>query len=231
MPPSGIRFRLSALCRFAAAGLVMAAFLSPGAGTADPVDLLFKTEHMEGLPPGAALSYAHNRTALPALQLGPDFEQRIALETVQEGDGAPASVKVTMDADGAPRQLEQFRGVPGNPILMVFLETTVSAISRATGGSPFYLRNRMREALRDRLSSMPMILQVGTARLPARVLEVAPFVEDENATRLGAFAGLSLRFVVAEQAPGMILSMRASTPEEQDGAAAYSEEIALVPNG
>ncbi|MEM9763019.1 MAG: hypothetical protein AAF968_10980, partial [Pseudomonadota bacterium] len=120
---------------------------------------------------------------------------------------------------------------PGNPILMVFLETTVSAISRATGGSPFYLRNRIREGLRDGLTSRPMILQIGAARLPARVLEVEPFRDDRNAERLGPFAGLTLRFVISEQAPGMLLSLRASTVAGEEGRVSYEEEIALLIDG
>jgi hypothetical protein len=219
-------------------GLAAAAPAPAAPGT--PLGLLFETPHLETLPPGATLDYAHVRAADEGLRVGPDFEQTIRLVAASEGK---PGVEVTMDAEGQPRRLETFRGVPGNPLLMVFLESTVRAVNAATGGSPFYLRNRIKEALRDRLVSRPMILARGNARLPARELSVRPFEGDENADRLGAFADLELRFVVAEEAPGMLIAMIAETggtdpatgeargAETSDGEPVYYEEIRLEISG
>lgn len=216
--------------------LLLGASTPPGAGAAPrPLDLLFSTPHLERVGPERTLSYRHSREAAPLTRLGPDFERRIALETGAAGANGALPVTVTMDADGAARRLETFRGVPGNPMLMVFLETTVGAVSRATGGSPFYLRNRIREAMREDLAATPMILQVGAARLPARALSVRPFEGDENAARLGAFEGLTLRFVVAEDAPGMLVAMTAVTDatigEGEEETPVYVEEMRLDPRG
>lgn len=219
-----------------AALLILAATVAAThAVAAKPLDLLFSTPHMERVGPEARLSYRHSREAAPETQLGPDFEGRIALETGAAGEDGAVPVEIVMDADGAARRLETFRSVPGNPMLMVFLETTVNAVSRATGGSPFYLRNRIREALRDDLAQTPMILQVGNARLPARALTVRPFEGDANAEALGAFEGLTLRFVVAEEAPGMLVAMTAITDttagEGDEARPVYVEEIRLDPAG
>ncbi|MEO0820427.1 MAG: hypothetical protein AAF074_08375 [Pseudomonadota bacterium] len=216
----------------AAGGLERAQAAGP-----QPVDLLFATPHLEPLPAGSVLRYGHRRRSEPAFRLGPDFEQAIRLETGEAG-AAGGAVTITMNADAAPRVLDPFRGVPGNPMLMVFLESTVRAVSRATGGSPFYIRNRVREALSETLRSVPLILTAGTSRLPARELTTRPFEGDANAARMGPFAAMQLRFVVAEDAPGMLLLMRADTgpraaPAGEDSAAedaagpVYFEEIRL----
>ncbi|MEM7526839.1 MAG: hypothetical protein AAF416_04075 [Pseudomonadota bacterium] len=202
-----------------------------------PLDLLFATPHLEPLPPGATLTYGHLREAAEETGLSPGFAQRISL--VAGTEEAPG-VNVTMDVDGSPRQLDEFRGVPGNPLLMVFLESTVRAVNQATGGSPFYIRNRIREALRERLTSQPMILSQGNLRLPARALTASPFEGDKHAAQLGAFAALELRFLFSEQAPGMLIAMIAeagprtdpqtgvtSGPSAEDGAHIYYEEIRL----
>ncbi|MEL7139731.1 MAG: hypothetical protein AAFP67_11805 [Pseudomonadota bacterium] len=204
-----------------------------------PVDLLFATPHLEHTKPGAVIGYAHTRRTFDAARVGPDFDQRI---TVENGTKDDPVTRVVLDAEGTPRRLDPFRGVPGNPLLMVFLENTVRAVSRATGGSPFYLRNRIREALADRLVAQPMILAAGNARLPARSLSVRPFEGDENAGRMGPFANIELRFVVAEQAPGMLVAMTADAGPRTDpqtgaetgtaapdGGAVYFEEIRLDP--
>jgi hypothetical protein len=217
-----------------AALLILAATVAAThAVAAKPLDLLFSTPHMERVGPEARLGYRHSREAAPGTRIGPDFSNRIALETGAAGEDGAMAVEIVMDADGAARRLETFRGVPGNPMLMVFLETAVEAVARATGGSPFYLRNRIKEAMRDDLSARPMVLRVGAARLPARALEIRPFEGDANAEALGAFEGLAMRFVVAEGAPGMIVAMTAITEatvgEGENARPLYVEEIRLDP--
>ncbi|MGF1551436.1 MAG: hypothetical protein ACFBWO_02900 [Paracoccaceae bacterium] len=221
-------FRATLLAAAFTAGAAVA-----GAAPDRPLDWLFSTPHLEGLGAGVTLHYAHSREAAPATRLGSDFTHRVELSTGEAGQDGAVPVFVTMDADGRARRLDTFRGVPGNPMLMVFLEAVVDAVSRATGGSPFYLRNRMREALRDDLASQPMILQVGSARLPARALSVRPFEGDKNAAALGPFEAMSLRFVVAEEAPGMLVAMTAATEatlgEGDEARPVYIEEIRLDP--
>ncbi|MEL6768598.1 MAG: hypothetical protein AAFP17_15565 [Pseudomonadota bacterium] len=212
---------------------------APAVAAEKAVDLLFATPHLAQTKPGAVIGYAHTRRAFDASRIGPDFDRRI---TVENGTEADEATRIVLDAEGTPRRLDPFRGVPGNPLLMVFLENTVRSVSRATGGSPFYLRNRIREALAERLEMQPMILAAGNARLPARALSVRPFEGDENAGRMGPFAAIELRFVVAEAAPGMLVAMTAdagprtdpqtgaeSGTAAPDGGAIYFEEIRLDP--
>lgn len=224
---------------FFALAVLGAGAASAAAEDTAPVDLLFATPHLAQTKPGAVIGYAHTRRTFDASRIGPDFDQRI---TVENGTEADPVTRIVLDAEGAARQLDPFRGVPGNPLLMVFLENTVRSVSRATGGSPFYLRNRIREALADRLEMQPMILATGNARLPARALSVRPFEGDKNADRMGPFALIELRFVVAEAAPGMLVAMTADAgprvdpqtgaetgTEAPDGGAIYFEEIRLDP--
>lgn len=211
-------------------GMIAAALVAgwAAAAAAAPMDLLFSTEHMRALRPGAELTYGHARHASEAQaeKIGPDLDQKIRLTTGEPAAGATGmAVSVVMDAEGNPRELDTFRGVPGNPILMVFLETTVRAVNRATGGSPFYIRNRIKEGLREDLVSTPVVLSAEGARLAARELRVRPFVDDENAEKLGPFRDLELTFVVAEDVPGMFLSLTAAAGAGE--AAAYAEEFRL----
>jgi hypothetical protein len=110
----------------------------------------------------------------------------------------------------------------GNPILMVFLESVVRTVSEATGGSPFYLRNRIKDAMRERMTEEPATAEFRGAELAAQRIDLRPFEEDRHAADLGAFAGLELSFLLAEAAPGTFLSLEASA-----SGAGYSEEIRL----
>lgn len=197
--------------------IMLAMLLAAGGAAAEKSasDLLFATPHLAQVAPGEQVRYSHRRVSDPALNIGPDIDEAIALR-VAEGQGG-REVTVTLDADGSPRDLDPFRSVPGNPLLMVFLEDTVRAVNRATGGSPFYLRNRMRDALRDQLTEAPSG-DGGT------VLTMQPFGHDANRAKLGAFADMRVRFEVAPDAPGMLVAMSA------EAGTAYSEEIRLVPS-
>jgi hypothetical protein len=187
-----------------ALALALAAAQSAAAG---PSDLLFNTPHMQSVEPGATLRYGHMRRSEPRLGIGPDFDQTIALAM-----GQAQAESFTLDADGAPRTFGVNDGVPGNPLLMVFLENALRSVATATGGSPFYLRNRMREALAD-----------GLTVEPDGALAMRPFVADANRDKLGAFADMSLRFTLSEQSPGMFVAMRAEAGPAD--APVYAEEI------
>lgn len=192
-----MRRSIAAVCLALAMGAAQAA---------EPVDLLFNTPHLKGVAPGSVLRYEHVRQSDPSLGIGPDVDEAIAVEM-----GKDAAERFTLDADGHPRIFDVADGVPGNPLLMVFLESTLRSVAKATGGSPFYLRNRMREALRDGLA------QDGEA------LTMRPFAHDANRARLGAFADMSMRFELSDKTPGMLVSMAAEAGPDADPV--YSEEI------
>ncbi|PKP65748.1 MAG: hypothetical protein CVT86_03145 [Alphaproteobacteria bacterium HGW-Alphaproteobacteria-8] len=186
-----------------------AALFAFAALAAAPLDLLFETKHMAGVSAGETLRYHHVRTADPALGLGPDFAQVIALEM---GQGQAA--RFTLDAEGAGRVYPVAEGVPGNPLLMVFLENTLRTVAKATGGSAFYLRNRIRFALRDALTEEA-----------DGALTIRPFLNDANRAKMGPFGDLEMRIEVSEAQPGMLVAMRARAGDAAKPA--YLEEIRL----
>ncbi len=206
--------------------LALALALTCSAGAAQaPLDLLFSTPHLKSIDPGGGATYTHVRRSSGMPALGPDYEGVISLDLGEPGRNGLPGVSVVLDAGGIPRRLDEFHGLSGNPILMVFLEHTVRALSAATGSSPFYLRRRIKEALRESLADRSLTVDTGFGRLAAREFKLRPFIRDTNRVRLGVFAEMEIRFLLSEEAPGMFLSLTALTP---DGAEfAYFEEIRL----
>lgn len=188
--------------------------LTLGAGAAaagGPVDLLFSTPHMRDVPAGGALRYDHVRVSDPSFGIGPDFDQAISLAM-----GATGPASFTLDAEGAPRTYDVNPGVPGNPLLMVFLETTLRNVAKATGGSEFYLRNRLKDGLRDGLTAGP-----------DGALAMRPFEGDAHGAQLGPFVDMRVTFEVSEAAPGMLVALRAEAGPAE--APIYREEIRYAP--
>ncbi len=189
--------------------LLLAALLAaPVAHAGEALDLLFDTPHLATLEQGETVRYAHARRSAPALGLGPDVEEVVTLTRT----GAAAS-EVTLAAGGAAEGAARtipFDGLSGNPVLMVFLESVVRATSEATGGGTFYLRNRVKDALR------------GARAGEDGVIAFRPFAADPNRGRLGAFADIEFTVTVDERAPGMLRALRAETPDE-----AFFEEFRI----
>jgi hypothetical protein len=104
-----------------------------------------------------------------------------------------------------------------NPLLLYFLETTVRVMAEATGGSPYYIRNRIRDAL--------VASDLGVAAGAAREVVLMPFAADPNGAKMGVFGDLSLRLRFDPGAPGRLLELSADTAAADDG---YHDRLLLI---
>ena len=123
---------------------------------------------------------------------------------------------MTREGDGKVQPIAAFPASGPNPVLLYFLETTARGMAAATGGSPFYIRNRIREAL----AAAPL----GPADAPGEVV-LRPFAADPNRARMGAFADLALRLRFDPDRPDRILELSADTP---DAAGGYHQRLTLI---
>lgn len=182
---------------------------------AEALDFLFYTPHFETTDPASEQIYKHSRTSTLQDRLGPNSETMISVTRAK--NGSEYETIIVLDANGAAHQLDNFQGVPGNPILMVFMETIVNSISRATGGSPFYIRNRIKESF----EKGAVATKGGETQLTFK-----PFEDDRNRARMGPFAELEILILMNADLPGMFKTLHAQTPGP--GEPAYSEEMTYV---
>lgn len=142
--------------------------------------------------------------------------------------GGGAKLTLTLFADGRSQNLADFPAEAGNPVLLVFLESVVQSMATLTGGSPFYIHNRVKDALDAGGEPVDVSETHANKTVAAQSLTLRPFEADPNASRMGDFAGLTLRFVVSPTVPGKILSLSADTPDPVTG---YHETINLIAEG
>lgn len=193
--------------------------------SADPVtDALFAEGIFSELPDGQEIAYDHVRSGTAAQDFVPVADGQILVVTNLAADGS-RSLSMKIEADGSRREVLDFPASGGNPVLMVFLESAVRSMASLTGGSPFYIRNRIKDALRQGGDLIAVDRDFAGGVVAARELTLHPFATDPNRDRMGAFADLSLRFVVADAVPGHFLLLSAETSAETD---AYRETITLT---
>lgn len=119
-------------------------------------------------------------------------------------DGKPA-LQVVQKTDAGERRMGPLPVAAGDPVLVLFLENTARDMATMTGGSPDYIRNRIKDA----------VFRGGTVTRKdgSIIAEMKPFENDPNKDRMGGFSTLTLRFVMDDDATQPIRELVAETPE------------------
>jgi hypothetical protein len=177
-------------------------------------DLLMASNAFAGAPAGSAVAYAEDRT-VPGGGTLEDVRDGVVRLEIHEDAGRPA-LRLVKESDGKPQPVGTFPTGSANPLLLYFLETTVRATAEATGGSPYYIRNRIREAL--------VAADLG-AGAPEHEVTIVPFASDPNRAKMGPFADLSLRLRFDPERPTRILELSADTAPGGEG---YHEKMTLI---
>lgn len=190
-------------------------------------DVVFADGVLDSAVEGDVFSYDHSSAGPEDRDFRGIKEGSVDVKMTIGSDGL-REVEITMNADGKKRVLDAFPASAGNPLLMVFMESSLRSMAGITGGSPFYIRNRMREALRVGGVVSDISFDVAGKSVAAQEVVFLPFANDPNAERMGVFAKLALRFVVSDEVPGYFIIMSAKTDE---GEGAFHEKIQLLNAG
>lgn len=178
--------------------------------------LLFDTAHLAKVEAGTTLDYTvHAIRTDPESGTASETDGMIELSTSAGAEPQRRTIEAVLTRDGHSRTLDPFLSVQGNPVVIIFLEQVLQDLSRETGGSSQYLRNRLREGLGDGLTAETVH---GGTRLVMR-----PLVDDPNQAALGPYANLEVTFFVSDILPGMIGSMTAVAGPED--APVFLEEV------
>ncbi|MGB8812312.1 MAG: hypothetical protein WCC57_03935 [Paracoccaceae bacterium] len=187
-----------------------------------PSDALFVEGIFADLPDGQVMTYAHRRSGSEAPGFVQVTDGRMRLLT--QSSGTERSLTLTLEESGKQREIVDFPAGGGNPVLMVFLESTVRSMATIAGGSPFYIRNRIKDALRSGGEVKLVNQEFGGQTVAVQEVTFRPFAQDPNRARMGEFADLMLRFLVSDAVPGQFLLLSADTSVATTG---YHEAITL----
>lgn len=186
---------------------------------------LFATGVLDGIESGDSIVFQHHRAVEPNTPLLPDIAGTAEV-TVAPAEGGGRQAQVSLLADGRARPVPPLPAEAGHPLLLIFLESAVRTVAEATGGSPFYIRRRIRETLWTGGDGEPIEVQYDGKAVDAEELIYRPFAEDPNRARMGGFADLELRFVLSEAVPGRIAMLELQAPSA-GGAPQVTETLRL----
>lgn len=204
----------------AALSLTTAGTVSAG----EAQDRIFRVGLLDPIETGISLVYRHERAGKLAVGSVPAIpEGSIELEISEREGGRAATVELI--EGGQPRSRAVLSATGGHPVLLIFFETTARNVAALTGGNPFYIKNRMREALAAEVPVEPVDVVHDAEQVPAFSITFRPFENDPNQAELGAFAKLELTMVLSEAVPGEVARLVASAAPADGGAPAFAETI------
>ena len=208
-------------------GLVLT-FLSLNPAVAAPVDaeqaydLLFQNGVLDTIARDKELVYRRTVTN----QLRPDTAERdtgdIALSFRDDGNEL---AYLEFRQNNKHRAMGVFPASVGNPMIMVFYESAIRDMAESAGGSPFYIRNRVKDALIQPAEVVEGKLVFDGKTVPAQTILMRPFAEDPNRDRMQGFGDLVLSVTVSKEVPGWYLSLVAEAVPEGGRAAVYRSEM------
>jgi len=191
--------------------IILAALLlcAGSAHAADPNDFsvaekrLFIDDHLQGLPGTTTLEYAFSKRG--SLEGSVDDKARVIVGPIRSGGGR--ATKVDFLSGERKLELPDVGAATGNPVILYFLEREVREMHRLTGGSVSYYRKRIRMALAEGGQVRQVTVDVGSRRLAATQIHIAPYRDDPARSRYEKFAEKTYTFTLSDDVPGKVVEL------------------------
>ena len=197
--------------------LSVAPALAGMTGADETYDMLFRDGTLDALPRQAALIYRRDVSN----DRVPEAADRATGQIELSLPGGPDNMAELRFVQGEKhRKMGAFPASVGNPMIMVFVESVIRDMAEAAGGSPFYIRNRVKDSLTRPADSEEITLDIGGKSAAAQTVTLRPFAGDPNVGRMSGFGDLVLTVTMSEQVPGWYHSLSAVVPGA-DGAPIY----------
>lgn len=206
--------------------VVFAMFLATGLAVAAPLDgektydMLFRNGTLDQIDRASALVYRREVTNALKPEAGIRDTGDVTL-SFREGNKDIALLEFWQE--DKHRALGTFPASVGNPMIMYFYETVVRDMAEAAGGSPFYIRNRVKEALVQSSEITEGQAVVDGKTVPTRTIRMYPFEGDPNSERMKGFGDLELRVTMSDAVPGWYMTLVAEAAE----GAVYRSELSF----
>lgn len=201
---------------------VSAVILAGPLRAAETYDLIFKTGTLADVAQDDGLAYSRE------IRLAADAEQAERhTGNIELSFEAEEMAHLRFTQGDQYREVGAFPASVGNPIIMYFVETVLRDVAQQAGGSPFYIRNRIKEALVQKAPINDIVVSLGDETLSAQQITLRPFENDKNRDRMKGYGDLTLTFTMSPDVPGWYQSLVASVDGPEDSQPIYKNALIL----
>ncbi|QHQ36507.1 hypothetical protein [Algicella marina] len=210
--------------RFTRTLAILAIAFALPAQSAETYDLLFKEGTLDELSRETTLTYA--KTTEIAADAG---QAENATGSVQLAITDENMADLSFHKDDRSRRIGSFPASVGNPMIMYFYESVIRDVAQQAGGSPFYIRNRVKDSLVQPSEVREAVQPFGDEEIPTRSITLRPFEGDPNVDRMKGYGDLALTVVMSDAVPGWYHSLTASVPGDEGEEPIYFQTLVLMP--
>ena len=195
---------------------------------AETYETFFRDGALAGMETGETLTYDMKTTGWSAPRGPAAAEHKNREGVLSLSIDAEDSAVLRLARASRDQEIGVFPASVGNPVIMFFLESTLRDMAGQAGGSPFYIRNRIKDSLLRKADRETVKVAFEDKEIVAQRAIIRPFAADPARDRMGGFADLSIAVTVSEDIPGWYYSLVASAPAtggvDKDG---YRQSITL----
>ena len=198
------------------------------ADTFSPVEtLLFMTDHLKSLPPRATVLHYHFAKT-GSYEAGYEDDVTLSIDAATKGEDG-RNAKLDFLTGDHKAELPPVAAAHGNPVILGFLERDIREMKRITGGSPDYYRKRLRLAMVDAKEVKPVQVKWGSKSIKADEMTLDPYKDDPVRSRFARYANKLYTFVLSDQVPGGVVSLKTAMRDGSNtGKIMIEENLSLV---
>lgn len=221
--------------RFAAGvafvGMLAIPFAASAEPTPTPEQLVFEQPFLAKFALGSTISYRFSRTAADA-NLAPSFEDDVTINVIKPDD-APDGGKAVVVQLFTGAKARSFGPMPAtyNPVVLVVLEQDVLEMQKVLGGSPYYIRARIRDALTSAEKVEDVKVDYKGKSIDAWSIKVTPFANDPNRAKLKDFADRTYEITYSDEVPGGLYALHTVTPKAGASTPLLVENLTVTGEG
>lgn len=170
--------------------------------------LLFLSKQMTGVTPGVALHYRFEHSGSRDAAFADDVQVTLS----RRADGSCCVGRGEFLTGERRVALPDVDDPEGNPVVLHFLERDIRDMQSATKGAAAYFRKRIRMALYQGASVVPVSVQYQGKRVAAQQIAFFPYEDDPNRARFESYVLKRYVFTLSPDVPGGVVQMSASVP-------------------
>lgn len=200
--------------------------ISPVLANPSAAELFFDAPYLSRIEPGSTINYAYKHATTEA-KLGDSFEEKLEMKVSAPAED-PKQRIAEVDIWRGDRHTEAgpFPTMNGNPISLILLERDVKEMAQLTKGSPFYIRNRVRDHIATGTVT-PATFNYDGRSVEGWKLSMTPFAEDPNKDKLAELSGRRYEFLFSDAVPGGLYSIEVVTPKADGSANIIETRLSL----
>lgn len=188
-------------------------------------DLLFEQPQMKNAAPGSTITYDYlRRSGIAKGPFGAPLQDTVTIKVTPGKHPDARNMDVEMFSGLNRRPAGPFEDMTGNPVVPLFLENHVMALSKVLEANPRYLKLAIRKGLREKAAVTPTKVSIGGKEVDGWRIVMKPFEGDPMGERMRGMDNLTYTFVTSPSVPGEIVSMEAAS-QSKDGGELLEEKL------